>query len=143
SWVSRVRVPSVTPEKIPGGLNLPGILHCYWGLARSRSRPLSSLSIKPACRPRSVIVRSMKPIVATGDSLPVEGGNTIPPAYDLLWAGLAVAWVALLATALILLFKDQNTSRAALLWFLAILVFRILGSVAYLVTRGQRNRQHR
>ena len=85
----------------------------------------------------------MKPIVATGDSLPVEGGNTIPPAYDLLWAGLAVAWVALLATALILLLKDQNPSRAALLWFLAILVFRILGSVAYLVTRGQRNRQQR
>lgn len=73
----------------------------------------------------------------------MEGDNTIPPAYDLLWAGLAVAWVALLATALILLFKDQNTPRAALLWLLAILVFPILGSVAYLATRNRRNRQQR
>lgn len=80
-------------------------------------------------------------LLAAGDSLPMEGDNTIPPAYDLLWAGLAVAWIALLGTALILLFKDQNTPRAALLWFLAILVFPILGSVVYLFTRSRGNRQ--
>ncbi|HEY4598537.1 PLDc N-terminal domain-containing protein [Corynebacterium sp.] len=85
----------------------------------------------------------MKLTLAAGDSLPMKGDNTIPPAYDLLWAGLAVAWVVLLATALILLFKDQNTPRAALLWFLVILVFPFLGSVVYLVTRSRRKQQQR
>lgn len=68
-------------------------------------------------------------------SLPSQGNTSLPPAYDVLWAVISVAAIALWITGMVLLFKAKLSPLATLLWIVAMFMLPILGPVAFIAYR--------